>query len=138
MDIQHTDGQKSKFLWKVSQWLYCLKWQFQDNFYTCSRKKIFVKAIPRDLNIKNGYIPNFYEKLVNDFIVQIDNFRTIFMLVHEELNFFEAIPKDLNIKNGYIPNFYEKLVNDFFVQNDNFRTIFMLVHKEINFFWSHH
>ena len=76
---------------------------------------------------------NFYEKLVNDFIVQNDNFRTIFILVHKKKIFFEAIPKDLNIKNGYIPNFYEKLVNDFVIQNDNFRTIFMLVHEEIFF-----
>ena len=59
-----------------------------DNFRTisnaCSRKKSIFEAIPRDLITKNGYIANFYEKLVNDFIDQNDNFRTIFMLVLEK------------------------------------------------------
>ena len=97
--------------------------------YLFTKKKYFFEAIPKDLNIKNGYIPNFYEKLVIDFIVQNENFRTIFMLVHEEINFFEAIPRDLNTKNGCIYNCFEKLTNDYIVQNDNFRTIFMLVHN---------
>ena len=42
----------------------------------------FFEAIPRDLNTKNGCIYNCFEKLTNDYIVQNDNFRTIFMLVH--------------------------------------------------------
>ena len=103
--------------------------------YLFTKKIYFFEAIPKDLNIKNGYIPNFYEKFVIDFIVQNDNFRTIFMLVHKEINFFEAIPRDLKTKNGYISNFYEKLGNDFIVQNDNFRTIFILVHEKKKLFF---
>ena len=53
-----------------------------------TKKKYFFEAIPRDLNTKNGYISNFYEKLGNDFIVQNDNFRTIFILVHEKKTIF--------------------------------------------------
>ena len=102
--------------------------------YLFTKKKHFFEAIPKDLNIKNGYIPNFYEKLVIDFIVQNDNFRTIFMLVHEEINFFEAIPRDLKTKNGYISNFYEKLANNFMIYIHDFNTIFMLVQVISNIF----